>query len=320
MKILITGAAGFIGSNLSKKLIELGHFVTGVDNLSYGKIGNIETLLNHENFSFLQADVLNPYILKPIEADVVVHLASQKIPRYSSALRVIEENSMMLKNVLLKCKDDGSKLVFASTSDIYGKNPNIPYHENSGSVLGSSDVPRWSYALSKLMGEQQIHAYAHEFGLEFTIMRFFGSYGPGQNTTWWGGPQAAFIQNVIEGKTIELHGDGLQTRTFTYIEDTIQGIVKCMFHENSKNGIFNIASEPDEEVTIEELANTILDLMRDGFTLPEVVKIPYETFGKYEDVRRRVPSIEKIKSELGYKPNFKLREGLAKTIEWQTSL
>jgi len=156
--------------------------------------------------------------------------------------------------------------------------------------------------------------------LPYTIMRFFGSYGPNQNTTWWGGPQAVFIQNILEGKTLEIHGDGLQTRTFTYIDDTIQGIIKCIFEPAAHNEIFNIASEPTEEVTIKDLAFLIWKLIKGNQTEPDIKLIPYQTFGNYEDVRRRVPSIEKIKDMLNFKPNYRLEEGLLKTIAWQTQL
>ena len=123
----------------------------------------------------------------------------------------------------------------------------------------------------------------------------------------------------FNGKPIEIHGDGLQTRTFTFIEDTIQGLVKCIFNKNAVNDIFNIANEPTEEVTIIELAEIIIELMGSKFN-PELKFIPYSTFGKYEDVRRRIPSIEKIKEKLDFQPKFKLKEGLIKTIDWQTKI
>ena len=151
-------------------------------------------------------------------------------------------------------------------------------------------------------------------------MRFFGSYGPNQNVTWWGGPQAVFIQNILEGKAIEIHGDGMQTRTFTYIDDTVQGIMKCVFEENSKNDIFNIASKPDEEICIKDLGYKIWYLMNEPGSEPNISFVPYSNFGKYEDVLRRVPDITKIKEKLGYKPLFSLDEGLRITIEWQKTI
>jgi UDP-glucose 4-epimerase len=320
MKIVITGVAGFIGSNLAKKLISEGYEVIGIDNLSYGFMRNLSTIFKHPKFSFILGDIANPLLLKDIRADVIVHLASQKIPRYTSSLRTLEENYLMLRNIIHKCLQDKSKIVFSSTSDVYGKNPNIPFSEESNLVLGPTAVKRWAYASSKLIGEQLIIANHDEFDLEYTIMRFFGSYGPNQNTTWWGGPQAVFIQNILENKTIEVHGDGTQTRTFTFVEDTIQGIYKCIFEKESKNDIFNVASNPDEEVTIKDLALKIWYLMNDKDSTPDIKLIPYTNFGNYEDVMRRVPDISKIKAKLGYEPKYNLSQGLQQTIEWQKEL
>lgn len=320
MKILITGVAGFIGSNLAKKIIERGDTLIGIDNLSYGTIRNLEPFINHPNFTFIQGDLANPLLLNQTHSDIVVHLASQKIPRYTSSLRTLEENYLMLRNVIHKCLQDKSKIVFSSTSDVYGKNPDVPFNEESNLVLGPTSVKRWAYASSKLIGEQLIIANHDEFDMKYTIMRFFGSYGPNQNTTWWGGPQAVFIQNILEGKPIEVHGDGMQTRTFTYVDDTVQGIMKCIYEEKSENDIFNIASDPDEEVCIKDLAYKIWDLMNEHGSIPDIKLIPYSNFGKYEDVLRRVPDITKIKTMLGYKPAYKLEEGLKITIKWQKEL
>jgi UDP-glucose 4-epimerase len=320
MKILITGVAGFIGSNLAKRLIINGHKVAGIDNLSYGCMRNLEAVTGHPDFTFILDDVANILERKDINADIIVHLASQKIPRYTSALRTIEENYLMIRRVIQKCLRENSKLVFASTSDVYGKNANIPYNEESDLVLGPTSIKRWAYASSKLVGEQLIMANHDEFDLEYTVMRFFGSYGPNQNTTWWGGPQAVFIQNILEGKPIEIHGDGLQTRTFTYIDDLVQGIEKCIFEKNSKNQVFNIASNPEEEICIMDLGTKIWRLMKNCDPDMNITYVPYCNFGKYEDVMRRVPDITKIKTELGYKPVYNLDSGLRKTIEWQKSL
>lgn len=262
----------------------------------------------------------NAATVQATKCDVIVHLASQKIPRYSTSFHTLEDNYLMLKNVIQKALADKVKLVFASTSDVYGKNPDIPFAETSNLVMGPTNVKRWAYAVSKMYSEHVIQSYNAEFGLEYTIMRFFGSYGPNQNLTWWGGPQSVFIQLAIEDKTLEVHGEGTQTRTFTFVEDTVQGVIRCMFEPNSKNDIFNIASEPTEEVQIVDLAKLCWRLVRGENSIPKINLIPYSTFGNYEDVLRRVPSIDKIKKMLGYQPQFSLAEGLAKTVAWQKSL
>jgi UDP-glucose 4-epimerase len=319
MNILITGVAGFVGSNLAASLLAKGHKVGGIDNFSFGSERNIVLARKNSNFDFFERDLRNPGCMDDLKYDVVVHLASQKIPRFSTALCTLDDNSAMLKNVIRCCLENKSKLVYASTSDVYGKNPDLPYHEESNLVMGPTTVRRWAYAISKIYGEQLIIANQQEHGLEFSIMRFFGSYGPQQNTTWWGGPQAVFIQNILEGKPMEIHGDGMQTRTFTYVNDTVQGVEKCIFEDAAKNEIFNIANEPNEEITIVALAELIWKLMK-GEGPADIKFIPYETFGKYEDVMRRVPSIDKIKKKLNYRPYFPIEKGLIETIKWQTEL
>ena len=320
MKILITGVAGFIGSNLAQKLISLGYSVEGIDNLSYGNARNIEGLVKERNFTFIHGDIANPLLLKDSKCDVIVHLASQKIPRYTNALRTLDENYLMLRNIVQKCLMDKVRIVFASTSDVYGKNPNVPFSEESDLVMGPTTVKRWAYALSKIYGEQYIIANSEEYKLDYTIMRFFGSYGPNQNLTWWGGPQSVFIDKALKNETIEVHGDGLQTRTFTYIDDTTEAIVQCIVNPKSNNEIFNIGSNPDDEITILDLANLIWKLVNGNGSKPKIDLIPYSTFGKYEDVRRRVPDLTKVKKYFGYESKWNLEDGLNTTIDWQKNL
>jgi UDP-glucose 4-epimerase len=320
MKVIITGAAGFIGSNLARKLLELNHTVIGIDNLSHGFIRNIDGFKTHPGFTFLQGDIADPYILNAHQADVIVHLASQKIPRYSNALRTIDENYMMLRNVVQKCVSDHSKIVYASTSDVYGKNPVYPFSEESDLVMGPTTVKRWSYALSKIYGEQYIIANHEEFGIDYTIARFFGSYGPNQNLTWWGGPQSVFIEKAIRNEPVEIHKNGLQSRTFTYVDDTVDALTLFITDEKSNNQIFNTGSKPDAEISILDLSLLIWKLVNGTDSEPKLKFIPYESFGKYEDVMRRVPDISKIKRYFNFEPSWSLEEGLKKTIEWQKNL
>lgn len=317
MKVLITGVAGFIGSNLAKRLMERGHSVIGMDNLNYGFIQNIEFAKNLPTFEFIMGDIANPLILKDVKADIIVHLASQKIPRYTNALRTLDENYLMLRNVVQKCIYDKSKILFASTSDVYGKNPKIPFSEGSDLVMGPTTVKRWAYALSKMYGEQYIIANHDEYGLKYTITRFFGSYGPNQNMTWWGGPQSVFIEKAYKKQDIDIHGDGSQTRTFTFVDDTVSALVLCIENEKSDNEIFNTGSVPGGEISIKDLAILIWKLVNGKDSTPQLNYIPYATFGNYEDVMRRVPDISKICSYLNFKPEWDLERGLQVTIDWQ---
>lgn len=315
MNIIITGVAGFIGSNLAKKLLELNYNVIGIDNLSYGSLDNIYEIRENPKFKFIIANLCDFNTLEKLQGDVIVHLASQKIPRYDNALITLNENKKMLDNVLLKCVNDKIKIVYASTSDVYGKNPNIPFSENSDFVLGSSKIKRWAYAVSKIHGEQLIIANSEQYGIKYSIARFFGSYGYNHNLTWWGGPQSGFISKAFKNETIEIHGDGQQTRTFTFIEDTIEQLLFLILNDKSNNEIFNIAGNPSEEISILDLAKLIWGMVNDGEI--KIKFIPYSSFGNYEDVMRRVPNIDKIIFFSGIKPIHTLKEGLEKTIKWQ---
>jgi UDP-glucose 4-epimerase len=208
-----------------------------------------------------------------------------------------------------------AKFLLASTSDVYGKNPNLPFSEDHDSVLGSSTVARWAYASSKLFDEHLVFAFADAYGIPVSVVRIFGSYGPRQNLSWWGGPQSVFIEAVLRGETIPIHGDGLQTRSFTYVSDTVRGLAAVL--ENGPSGeIFNIGSA--EEITILDLAKMIHRLCGTGDRL-DVNFIPYDEIDgrKYEDVRRRVPDIRKASRLLGFEAKVRLEDGLQRTIEWQ---
>ena len=316
MNFIVLGAAGFIGSNLCEKLLSMGHKVVGIDNLEYGNLNNIKKIKNHSSFVFHHKDIIKSNILDKVHGEVLVHLASQKIPRYDNSLRTLSDNDIMTNLVIKKCIQEGSKLVFASTSDVYGKNPNIPFTEKHDLVLGPTKIKRWAYATSKIFSEHKIIANHEANKLNYTIVRFFGSYGVNQNLTWWGGPQSVFINKALNKEEIEIHGDGNQTRTFTYIKDTVNALSRCCIDDKANNNIFNIAGSPNQEIKIIDLAKLIWEIINPE-TNPKIKFIPYETFGKYEDVQRRVPSIDKICNLLGYKPEYSLEIGLKETIKWQ---
>lgn len=318
-RILITGAAGFVGSNLTARLLSEGYEVIGIDDFSHGSPQNVGALQDHDRFRFIEGDIRDATLLGRLEADTIVHLASQKIPRYSNSYRTIEDNNEMSTVVIQRALDLGAHLVFASTSDVYGKNPRVPFCEDSDLVLGPTKVKRWAYAASKIHSEHKIIATGEEKGLKYTILRLFGSYGPNQNLTWWGGPQSVFIGKAFLNEPIELHGDGQQTRTFTYVDDTVQGFMLAIGRKEALGEVFNVASDPTTETTIEGLARLIWGLIRPHHE-PKLTFIPYSSFGGgYEDVLRRVPDISRISDMLGFRPRFGLEEGMKLTIDWQRS-
>lgn len=317
MHILVTGAAGFIGSHLVEVLIRRGYEVVGLDNLSYGRVENLSTVSGASGFQWVQGDVRNLDLLMEVsqKVDAIFHLAAFKIPRYGNALDTLDVNFKGTENVLKVSEARGCRVIFTSTSDVYGKNPLLPYAENSALYMGSPQVRRWSYGISKILGEHLCFLYCRERGVPVTILRYFGSYGPRQNLTWWGGPQSIFIDCALKNRPMTIHGDGLQTRSFTYIEDTVEGTVRALESKEALGKVINIGN--DEEITILDLGNKIWRLIR-GSDPPRIQFIPYHDFpGRYEDVRRRVPDLRLAREVLGYCPGVSLNEGLSRTIEWQ---
>ncbi len=317
--VLVTGAAGFLGSNLVSKLISEGHRVTALDNLSMGRRENLAKWFDHPDFQFHEVDISKPLDIDNLPNDIskIVHLAAFKIPRYSNAMQTLKINFYGTENILELARRWGVKCVLASTSDIYGRNTDLPFSEDeSDAVIGSSKSPRWAYAISKLFDEHMALAYENEYDFPVTILRFFGSYGPNQPLSWWGGPPPVFINSVLNDRIIPIHGDGMQTRSFTYVSDTVAGIYAATVNEKANGEIINIGST--EEVTIVDLARKVHEV----YNGPNELKLefqPYESFnGKpYQDVMRRVPDVTRCRELLGVTAQVSLEEGLAKTIAWQ---
>lgn len=318
-KILVTGVAGFLGSNLLYKLIEEGHQVVGIDNLSMGRIEHIEKYLNHENFHFIEEDILKKETIDLLDNDfdVIIHLAAFKIPRYGNAVATLQINSKGSENMLEFARKNKTKFVLASTSDVYGMSPDIPFREDGNCVLGDSKVPRWAYAVSKLFDEHLALAYMEDYDFPVVMLRFFGSYGPNQHLSWWGGPQSVFIDCILNNETIPIHGDGKQTRTFTFVKDTVAGIYAAAMKPEANGEIFNIGA--NEEITILELAE-MLNEIADEESKSDIKLIPYNEISsgrKYQDVMRRVPDTSKAERILGVKAKTLMREGLRLAYEWQ---
>lgn len=315
-KVLVTGCCGFIGSNFSKELLKRGYSVVGVDNLSQGSIESISGILNNSNFSFHEIDVLDFDMLKEAagKVDKIVHLAAFKIPRYGDSYDTLVINSHGTENCLKLAVENNCKIVFASTSDIYGKNPKIPFNEESDSLIGPTNVKRWAYAVSKLFDEHLCYAYAEKFHIPVSIVRYFGGYGPCGKLSWWSGPQTVFIEKILKNEPVSIHGNGKQTRTFCYISDLVDATIKVMESNKANNQVFNIGSA--REISIIGLAKLIHRLCKTGKKL-KFEFVPYSSFGKYEDVPRRVPNLSKIKKLLKWKPKILLEKGLTETINWQ---
>lgn len=311
--ILVSGAAGFIGSHLCKALVKGGYRVIGVDDLSKGDMYRLEEIYSVKNFSLIQGKIEEIGDFGLPQLDCMVHLASSKIPRYSSGWEVINVNLKSNSAVLDYCIQNNIRLLFASTSDVYGKNPNPPFSELHDCVLGSPDNKRWVYAASKLHMEHALFSAGRQLGLRFQIMRFFGCYGPDMANGWWGGPQSVFIEQALKGKPYEIHGDGTQVRSYVFIDDLVDAVVRLVKNTQLESGIWNICDGPDAAISVLELAKLIQEIVHPG-NPAQLEFIPYSSFGNYEDVLFRSGTAEKAERLLGWKAGTSLSEGLIKTI------
>jgi UDP-glucose 4-epimerase len=246
-----------------------------------------------------------------------VHLAEVKIPRYGNSLETLEVNVRGTEHVLNAAVEQGAGVVLGSTDEVYGRNPDPSCSEESALVWGQSTVNRWSLAVSKTMAEHLCFAYRERHGLAVTILRYFGAYGPEQALDWRGGPQSAFITATLRGEALQVHGDGLQTRTFTAVGDLIAGTLLAMENPAAEGEIFNLASR--ESISIINLAYLVWRL-NGRRAKPRIEFIPYTDFSRsYEDVPHRVADISKAHYLLGFEPQVRLVDGLQQTIQWQAN-
>jgi UDP-glucose 4-epimerase len=314
--VLITGGAGFLGSHLSHALVEKGFRVIGVDDLSHGNMENLSDSLSSPRFEFYERDVLDKKFLMEIskEVDILVHFATYKIPREGSSLKTIEVNTRGTETVLEVAKERKISVIFGSTDDVYGKNPELPFSEESGLVIGNSSSIRWSDAISKIYCEQLCFAYQEAYQVPINILRFSIIYGPKQRKDWWGGPQGIFIERALKREPIPIHGDGLQVRNFVYVSDVVEGIFQVIQKEEMHGEVFNIGSP--ERIRILDLAYQIWSLVGNSGK-PEIEFIAYSDLCKdYEDVRVRDVDLTKARYLLNYTPKIGIEEGLKRTIDW----
>lgn len=317
-KVGVTGAAGYIGSHLCDRLLSEGMSVVGVDDLSRGTLANLGNALQSPHMRLEQFDCTRRRELRIAfdGCDAVIHLAAQKIPRYEGTLKTLQANVAGVNAAAHAALSLGAHLVVASTSDVYG-NGTPPFAEDGNLVLGPPTTRRWAYAVSKLYDEHVCLALAEERGLEVTILRFFGSYGPRNHPSWWGGPQAAFAEILLDGGVMEIHGDGTQIRTFTYIDDTVEGIYRSIVTPDARGEIINVGGEhPTRIIDLAAAVQRALDIPR-----PLRAKIvPYALLpGNYQDVLTRIPDTTKAKRILGFTAKVGLEEGLAQTMAWHVA-
>jgi len=316
MKVLVTGGAGYIGSNLVDVLLARGDEVCIIDNLSTGSIANIRHNLDNPRFRFVNDSILAPNTLERLveQSDVIYHLAAAVGVKYivDDPIGTITTNVRGAENVLAMAYRYWKRIVIASTSEVYGKSQGGALKEDDDRVLGPTTINRWAYSASKAIDEHFAFAYFNG-GLPVSIVRFFNSYGPRVNEAGYGSVIANFIRQALTGAPMTVHGDGTQTRCFTFVQDTVRGTMLAAERPEALGEAFNIGNQ--EELTITELAHLVRELCN---SQSEIVYMPYRDYygQSYEDTQRRRPDIAKARDLLGFEANVTLRDGLERTIAW----
>ena len=317
LKALITGGAGFIGSHLAEFLLNKGWKVKIIDDLSTGSIENIEHLKQNPRFSYVLDTVLNrPLMMELIDwADVVFHLAAAVGVRLivERPVQTIETNIKTTELVLELCARKRKPVLISSTSEVYGKLNKDKFNEEDDLVLGPTSKFRWCYAASKIIDEFLAKAYYREQGVPTVVVRLFNTIGPRQ-TGQYGMVVPRFINQALRGEPITVYGDGSQRRSFTWVGDVVDAMVKLIQHPKAYGEVFNLGHTKD--ISILELAKLVKELTGSS---SEIVFIPYEKAYEpgFEDMRRRLPDISKVQELIGYRPTLDLPEMLKRIIAYE---
>ncbi len=308
MRYLITGGAGFIGSHLSERLLENGDRVVLLDNLSTGSMANIRHLKNSPNLEYHLDGIENRQLLAELvdDADVIVHLAAAVGVKLivESPVHTIETNVNGTQLILDAASKKKKLVIIASTSEVYGKNSQVPFHEDSDLVLGPTTKGRWSYAASKALDEFLALSYWKEKRQPVIVVRFFNTVGPRQ-TGRYGMVLPNFVKRAMDNAPIQVYGDGTQSRCFCDVRDTVEGLLRLMALDKSVGEVINIGNT--EEVSIMNLAKLVKQKVN---STSSIELIPYDQAYEpgFEDMMRRVPSIEKLHRMTGFRPQTSLNE------------
>ena len=308
MKILITGGAGFVGSHLADKLINQGHEITVIDDLSTGRYSNVEHLEGTPNFRLIIDTVLNQDLMEELirESDRVFHMASAVGVRLimEQPVKTIETIFYGTDVVLEYCSRYRKRVLIPSTSEVYGKGASIPFREEDDLLTGATDKHRWAYACAKTLDEFLALAHWKETRLPVVVVRLFNTVGPRQ-TGQYGMVVPRFIHSAMKNEPITVFGDGTQQRCFGHVLDVVEGLSKLLESPQCFGQVINLGN--DEEVSILGLAEKAIEL---SGSKSEIRFIPYEeAYGDgFEDMRRRVPGLDKAKKLIGYQPTRSLTD------------
>lgn len=314
MRVLVTGGAGFIGSHLAEELLQRGHEVWALDDLSTGRVENLRTFQRDPGFRFLEGNVMDAALVHGLVAqcDRVFHLAAAVGVKYvlENPLRSLLTNIRGTEVVLEACSAHRRKVMVTSSSEVYGKGVSVPFHEDDDRLMGPTHKLRWSYAAGKAVDECLAQAYFQQHRLPVVILRCFNTCGPRQSSAY-GMVIPNMVQRALMNEPILVFGDGQQSRCFSAVHDVVRGALMLMDSADAEGEVFNVGS--DEEVTVLELAQRIKRLCHSDSAIEFV---PYEqVYGRsFEDMRRRVPDLRKIRRYVGYRPQVTLDRLLELTI------
>ncbi len=315
-RVLVTGGGGFIGSHLVDALLARGLAVTVLDNFSTGRRENLRSASTDPRLTLVEGSILDAELVDRLVADssLVFHLAAAVGVRHivAAPLEAVLTNVRGTEHVLASAHRHGARVLLASTSEIYGTSAAVPFREDGDRVLGPTWVHRWSYSTAKAIDEHLAFAYADR-GLAVSVVRYFNCYGPRIDESGYGSVIARFAAQALRNEPLTVHGDGRQSRCFTYASDTVRGTILTAMSDRALGSVFNIGRS--HEVSILELAGRIRDTLGSS---SEIVFVPYESYYPkgFQDTRRRVPDVTRASEVLGFEATIGLDEGLRRTLEW----
>jgi len=319
VRFLITGGAGFIGSHLTEALLRRGDEVFIIDDLSTGAMDNIASFRGHPRFDYVIDTITNrPLLAEWVDrAETVFHLAAAVGVRLivDSPVHTIETNVGGTEAVLRQAAKKSKKVILASTSEVYGKAEKMPFAEGDDLVLGPTVKSRWSYACSKAIDEFLALAYHKEKGVPVVITRLFNTVGPRQ-TGRYGMVVPTFVRQALRGEPITVFGDGRQSRCFCHVADVVEALIKLVEFEAATGQVYNVGSQ--EEISILDLAGLIKEMTGSP---SQIVLVPYDEAYEegFEDMPRRIPDLTKIRSAVGYQPEYNIRDIVRSVVDYERS-
>jgi UDP-glucose 4-epimerase len=315
MKALVTGGAGFIGSHLTERLLNDGHDVAVIDDLSTGSLDNLKVLMENSQLKFVRSDICDIGLINLLieQCDVIFHLAAAVGVKLiaDDPVHTIQTNIGGTEIILDAANKFGKKIFLASSSEVYGKSETVPFQEDDDIVLGNTSFSRWAYACSKAIDEFLGLAFYQQYGLSVVIGRFFNTIGPRQ-TGQYGMVVPRFVQSALNNEPIRIYGTGQQTRCFCYVGDVVEAVVKLVKCEEAAGRVYNIGSS--EEVSIEDLADRVIEMTNSKSSKQH---ISYEeAYGRpIEDMMRRIPNVSRIRETVGWESRTNLDQILSAIIE-----